>query len=98
MWYRSDAGKLKYYDGTTARYLATEGGTISGTTNYLSKFTPNGTTLSNSQVYDNGTSVGIGTSSPTNLVHIKAASNPLRIEGLSQATTSSVMVIDATGV
>jgi hypothetical protein len=38
------------------------GGTIggSGTTNYVPKFTT-GTTLGNSQIFDNGTSVGIGT-------------------------------------
>ena len=35
----------------------------SGTTNYLSKFTGS-TTLGNSLVYDNGTNVGIGTTSP----------------------------------
>jgi hypothetical protein len=37
------------------------GGT--GTTNYLPKFT-SGTTIGNSQVFDNGTNVGIGTASP----------------------------------
>ncbi len=35
----------------------------SGTTNYLPKWTA-GTTLGNSQVFDNGTNVGIGTTSP----------------------------------
>lgn len=42
------------------------GGTIGGggTLNYLAKFTPNGTTISNSLLYDNGTSVGIGTTTP----------------------------------
>lgn len=37
---------------------------ISGTTNYVSKFT-SGTTIGNSQIFDNGTSVGIGTASPS---------------------------------
>ncbi len=37
--------------------------TISGTTNYLPKFTGS-TTLGNSSIYDNGTNVGIGTTSP----------------------------------
>jgi hypothetical protein len=35
-----------------------------GTLNYVSKFTPNGTTISNSLLYDNGTSVGLGTIAP----------------------------------
>lgn len=42
------------------------GGTIGGggTLNYVAKFTPNGATISNSLLYDNGTSVGIGTTTP----------------------------------
>jgi hypothetical protein len=41
------------------------GGTIggSGTTNYVPKFTA-GTTIGNSQIFDDGTNVGIGTTSP----------------------------------
>ena len=35
----------------------------SGTTNYIAKFTA-GTTIGNSQIYDNGTNVGIGTTGP----------------------------------
>jgi hypothetical protein len=38
--------------------------TGTGTTNYLPKFTGT-TTLGNSQIFDNGTNVGIGTASPT---------------------------------
>ena len=43
--------------------------TGSGTTNYLSKFT-GGSALGNSQIFDNGTNVGIGISSPTEKLHI----------------------------
>jgi len=35
----------------------------SGTLNYVSKWTPNGSLLSNSRIYDNGTNIGIGTES-----------------------------------
>jgi hypothetical protein len=35
-----------------------------GTLNYVSKFTPNGTTINNSLLFDNGTSVGLGTITP----------------------------------
>jgi hypothetical protein len=38
--------------------------TGTGNTNYLSKFTSNGSTIGNSQVFDNGTNVGIGTNNP----------------------------------
>jgi hypothetical protein len=45
----------------------------SGSTNYLSKFT--GTTaLGNSQIFDNGTSVGIGTTSPTSYTNFTTLS------------------------
>jgi hypothetical protein len=42
------------------------GGTIGGggTLNYIAKFTPNGTTINNSLLFDNGTSVGLGTITP----------------------------------
>ncbi|MDO9187456.1 MAG: hypothetical protein Q7W13_15690, partial [Bacteroidia bacterium] len=36
----------------------------SGTLNYIPKWTPNGTTLGNSLIFDNGTNVGIGTAAP----------------------------------
>jgi hypothetical protein len=39
-------------------------GTISGTTNYVSKFTGT-TTVGNSQLFDNGTNVGVGLTSAT---------------------------------
>ena len=45
----------------------------SGTTNYVSKFTGT-TTLGNSQIFDNGTNVGIGTTSPAAKLHINNAS------------------------
>lgn len=38
---------------------------LSGTLNYLPKFTPNGNTIGNSSVFDNGTTVSIGTASPS---------------------------------
>jgi hypothetical protein len=41
-----------------------------GTANYLSKFGTNGSGLSNSLVFDNGTNVGIGTTNPTSRLHV----------------------------
>lgn len=43
----------------------------SGTVNYVAKFTPNGTTLGNSQIFDNGTNVGIGTINPVYKMQIE---------------------------
>jgi hypothetical protein len=51
----------------------------SGTTNYLSKWTA-GATLGNSVIYDDGTSVGIGTTSPDNKLHISGSGDLLKLE------------------
>jgi len=71
-------GLLVYQtDGSTGFYYYTGSGWIrissginaSGTTNYVSKFT-DATTLGSSQIYDNGTNVGIGTASPSQKLDI----------------------------
>lgn len=73
-------GHLLGFDGTLwvnktiASWLGYTPANASGTTNYLSKFTGT-TTLGNSLVYDNGTNVGIGTTSPTDRLHIVDATN-----------------------
>jgi hypothetical protein len=54
---------------TIAGWLGYTPANASGTTNYLSKFTGS-TTLGNSLVYDNGTNVGIGTTSPSRKLHV----------------------------
>jgi hypothetical protein len=62
-------GELLGFNGTlwvnktVAGWLGYTPANASGTTNYISKFTGS-TTLGNSLVFDNGTNVGIGTSSP----------------------------------
>jgi hypothetical protein len=48
---------------------ATSTAAVAGTTNYVSKFT-SGTTIGNSQVFDNGTNVGIGTTTPGSKLQI----------------------------
>jgi len=48
---------------------------ITGLTNYVAKFTANGTFLGNSQIYDNGTNVGINTTSPNYPLHLYKASS-----------------------
>lgn len=53
----------------------------SGSINYVSKFTSNGT-IGNSQIFDNGTNVGIGTTTPNRKLEISTTSNgiPLRLK------------------
>ena len=58
-------------DGTlTASAALSSYVTGSGTTNYLPKFT-GASVIGNSQIFDNGTNVGINTASPTQLLVIK---------------------------
>jgi hypothetical protein len=63
-------GDILGYNGTLwvnktiAGWLGYTPANASGTTNYVSKFTGT-TTLGNSQIFDNGTNVGIGTTAPS---------------------------------
>jgi predicted heme/steroid binding protein len=63
--------------------------TGTGTTNYLPKFTGS-TTVGNSQVFDDGTNVGINRNNPTRTLDILGASGVgtvLKLEGASGTTT-----------
>ncbi|MGS2727456.1 tail fiber domain-containing protein [Psychroserpens sp. BH13MA-6] len=72
-------------DGSANQVLQTDGNgalswstlsspTITGTTNYIPKFT--GTTaLGNSQIYDSGTNVGIGTTTPSEKLSVNGLAN-----------------------
>jgi hypothetical protein len=70
-------GHILGFDGTLwvnktiATWLGYTPANASGTTNYLSKFTGT-TTLGNSQIFDNGTNVGIGNTSPTAKLQVGA--------------------------
>lgn len=52
-----------FWTGSAWTQVATVSGTVSGsgTVNYLPKFTPSGTVIGNSQLFDDGTNVGVGT-------------------------------------
>lgn len=63
----------------------------SGTLNYIPKFTA-GKILGNSQLFDNGTRVGIGTTSPGNTLEINqgtAGNSGLRFSNLTSSSTAS---------
>lgn len=62
----------------------------SGTLNYIPKWTPDGVTIGDSQIYDNGTNVGIGTTTPTAKIETRANG--------STSATYSYLAKSATGV
>lgn len=75
------------------------GGTIggSGTTNYIPKFTAS-TTLGNSQLFDDGTNIGLGTTSPVTDFHIsKAGSRTIRVSNTSNGTNMELGIATALG-
>jgi hypothetical protein len=47
----------------------------SGTLNYLAKWTPDGDSLGNSLIYDDGVNVGIGTTSPTSTLTLQGTNS-----------------------
>ena len=69
-----------------------------GTTNYLARWTPDGNTLGIGVTYDNGTSVGIGTTSPGAKTHIfnGTAQNGLIVENSSSSFTDSAIFANNT--
>jgi hypothetical protein len=81
-------------DSTSYQPLLTNPVTGTGTTNYLPKFTGT-STIGNSQVFDNGTNVGIGTSSPATKLSVYA-NNPttgIIFEIFNNATSSQTGAI-----
>jgi len=67
------AGITKELSMTYQQVVRTSSSTV-GTTNYVSKFTAVGI-LGDSQIFDNGTNVGIGTGSPIAKLTVKGATN-----------------------
>ncbi|HVS88347.1 MAG TPA: hypothetical protein VHF01_09005 [Candidatus Acidoferrum sp.] len=63
---------------TTAVGAAAIGG--GGSLNVVAKFDVTGTNVVNSQIFDNGTNVGIGTTSPARSLHIRSAAPTIRLE------------------
>ncbi|MFN8291471.1 MAG: hypothetical protein U0U70_14535 [Chitinophagaceae bacterium] len=64
--------------------------TGSGTVNFIPKWTPTGTNLGNSLLFDNGTSVGLGTTTPTHRFTVSHSGST----GISVSSTSGFSVLD----
>ena len=69
-------------------------GSLVGTPNYVAKYTPTGTGINNSQIYDNGANVGVGTATPGARLEVAGQVKITGgIPGLGKVLTS-----DATGL
>jgi len=69
MW---DAVSTSWIPATAAAAGVVSG---TGTLNMVAKWTPDGVTIGNSQIFDNGTNVGVGTLTPTNKLTVAAGDN-----------------------
>lgn len=71
------------YDGTNFQMMTPSSGTTalggSGSVNFITKWTPTGSQLGSSNIYDDGTNVGIGTSSPSTQLHLFGMADPLQM-------------------
>lgn len=61
-------------------------GGVSGTTNYIPKFAT-ATTLGNSQLFDNGTNVGVGTASARGKIYLRTALSAATANGIWDSVT-----------
>lgn len=92
-------GHVLGFDGTLwvnktiAGWLGYTPANANGTTNYVSKFT-SATTLGNSQIFDNGTNVGIGTTSPRRKLDVEAYTSFFSLSSSinSEATTNNQQI------
>lgn len=92
--YRDTATNL-WKSSTISTLLGYTPANASGTTNYLSKFTGS-TTLGNSLVYDNGTNVGVGTSSPGATLDVSGSLNTGKsIVRVTNSDTNNYITIGA---
>src|SRR6266478_1524268 len=74
----SGTGVGAVFPSTGAIGAATIGG--GGTQNFVAKFDATGANVVNSSIFDTGTNVGIGTSSPARTLHLKSSAPTIRLE------------------
>ena len=79
-------------DGTlSTQTLPSAGATASGTTNYLSKFT-SASALGDSQLFDNGTNIGVGNNNPQYKLHFAIGTGNI---GIFQQDSKHALVTNA---
>ena len=82
--------------------LSTSGGVSgSGTLNFIPKWTPDGATIGNSQLFDNGTSIGLGTVSPNARFDLPNTSGTIRgafINNSSTSNQSSALLVQSNNI
>jgi len=86
----SQQGLLSSTDWTT---FNNKQNAFSGTANYIAKFTATGNTIGNSLIYDNGTNVGIGTTSPSTKLHIGGVGSAISFDTTGATATSIIQTI-----
>ena len=86
--YDTDTNSYWFYNGTAWGNLSASGIAGSGTTNFISKFTA-ANTIGSSQLFDNGTNIGINTASPTGKLHIKGSADAAQLIIDANATQSN---------
>ena len=88
------AGRVLISDATgNATWQAVGGSgavTGSGTLDFIPKWTPSGTQLGNSLLFDNGTNVGVGTTTPTHRLNVSHSGST----GIGVTSTSGFSVVD----
>jgi hypothetical protein len=72
-------------------------GSVSGTVNYVAKFTPNATTVGNSIIYDTGTNVGIGTTTPGTMLEVYRSGSQANARIKSTTSDAYLFIDKATG-
>jgi Chaperone of endosialidase len=93
---QSDAtGNGTWVNPTSLTITESDPQVSSSTANYLPKW--NGTTLVDGQVFDNGTNVGVGTTTPTEKLEVNGKTKTNNIQVTTGATSGYVLQSDATG-
>ncbi|MEQ1743802.1 MAG: tail fiber domain-containing protein [Saprospiraceae bacterium] len=98
-----DMGTVQMLSVPYALYAASSGSAVtendpkvgSSSTNYLPKW--NGTTLVDGQIFDDGTNVGIGTTSPSQKLDVSGTTKTTNFQMTDGATDGYVLQSDASG-
>lgn len=66
----------------------------SGTLNYIPKFTPDGVTLGDSLIFDDGTNVGVGTNTPAVTFEIKGIGNSVATNSFRVNNSDNTIILN----